>query len=146
MTPRCFYKPLKLVATYQLSAGRTETKRGHSEDKEDNKEDISTAADTCSMSTVSNRSESNFNNNNNDIYQELEHEQNKYQLTSQKLQIAQIQLERANREIEIGNEEIKRAQKEVINLQLSNIPLSPPNSPVADCDKMFAKTIETAAR
>ena len=146
MTSWCFYRPLKLVATYQLNTGRSKTKRGHSEDKTYHEEDISTADDTHSMSTVSNWSEANFNNNNNDVYQELENEQNNHQLTSQKLQISQIQLERANREIEIDNEEIKRAQKEIINLKLSNIPLSPQNSPVANRDKIFAKTIETSVR
>ena len=49
MTSRCFYKPLKLGATNQLSAGMSKTKRVHIEEEEDNEEDISTATANYSI-------------------------------------------------------------------------------------------------
>ena len=86
-----------------------------------------------------------FVSTNQQICQELEKEQNNHQLTLQNLQITQINLERANRQIEIGKEKIREARKEIFALQSTNIPLSPPGTPEKDRNKVFAKTLETAA-
>ena len=161
LTSTCYFKPLTVVASYQISAHRHREENdedstlpdldyvedsdsdsdSEDEDNEDNDKSISVGSlqtNTFGASTISSTMASH--------HAVLETERNKHQITSQKLEIATIHLERAKRELEMSMENTKKLKKEITHLQSNVIPASLPSTPAVDRDKAFAKTIELAAR
>ena len=114
LTSTCYFKPLTVVASYQISAHRHREENdedstlpdldyvedsnsdsdSEDEDNDDNDKSISVGSlqtNTFGASTVSSTMASH--------HAVLETERNKHQITSQKLEIATIHLERAKREL-----------------------------------------------
>lgn len=139
LTSTCYFKPLTVVASYQISAHRHREENdedstlpdldyvedsnsdsdSEDEDNDDNDKSISVGSlqtNTFGASTISSTMASH--------HAVLETERNKHQITSQKLEIATIHLERAKRELEMSMENTKTEKRN--------------NSLTVKCDSSFA--------